>query len=294
MRRTTIQSLLATALALALSAPSQANEPGPAASAVSPQDLLLAIRAADDEATHAAAARILAAAESGNSFAMYDIGSLHRQSRREQAAEFAYDPGKALQWLTRAFDDGRLTAAYKIALTYASLGDDMEAMGWAQMYSHYLRPSEQESGKPQQLRLALLNDLHARIGRDREDAIEARLMALLDKHGAKFEENRKQDEPRHPDWIVEANGCKRTRRPKGEAVQVRVEGHALVEFLVEIEPNGQVGDFAALDSAPSAMHERDLRPLVHRIACQPGNGAARYTFNVLELRGTRTLALSQD
>lgn len=294
MRRSMFQSLLASALALALSAPSLANESAPTAAAVAPKDLLLVIRAADDEATHAAAARILAAAESGNSFAMYDIGSLHRQSRREHAAEFAYDPGKALQWLTRAFDDGRLTAAYKIALTYASLGDDMEAMGWAQLYSHYLRPSEQKSGKPQQLRLALLNDLYSRIGRDREDAIKARLMALLDKHGAKFEENRKQDEPRHPDWIAEANGCKRTRRPRGEAVQVRVEGHALIEYLVEIEPNGQVRDFAALDSAPSAMHERDLRPLVHRIACQPGNGAARYTFNVLELRGTRTLALSQD
>ncbi|HQW82751.1 MAG TPA: hypothetical protein PLQ74_12910, partial [Pseudomonadota bacterium] len=109
---------------------------------VAPADLMLAIRAKDDAATRAAAVRLQASADAGGSHAMYDIGSLYRQSSRKGAAVFAYDPGKALKWLTRAFSAGRLTAAYKVALVYSQIGDDMEAMGWAQLYSQYVRPSE--------------------------------------------------------------------------------------------------------------------------------------------------------
>ena len=176
---------IALCLSMFVCCASLAATPGTAM--VAPQDLILAIRAQNDEATKAAAARLQAAAEAGDSFAMYDVGSLHRQSGRKGAAVFAYDPGKALKWLTRAFDSGRLTAAYKIALTYAAIGDDMEAMGWAQVYSHFMRPIEQRQDRQSQLRLALLNDLYARVGHDREDAIEERLMTLLDKHGPSFE-----------------------------------------------------------------------------------------------------------
>ena len=71
---------------------------------VAPADLMLAIRAKDDAATRAAAVRLQASADAGGSHAMYDIGSLYRQSSRKGAAVFAYDPGKAL--MSRAMGPG--------------------------------------------------------------------------------------------------------------------------------------------------------------------------------------------
>jgi len=63
-------------------------------------------------------------------------------------------------------------------------------MGWAQVYTHFVRPTEKRSGRQIQFRLALLNDLYARIGRDREDAIESRLMTLLDNARTKLRSGR--------------------------------------------------------------------------------------------------------
>jgi hypothetical protein len=250
---------------------------------VAPHDLMLVIGAGNDDATHDAAARIQAAADAGNSYAMYDIGSLHRQSSRKGAAVFAYDPGKALKWLTRAFDGGRLTAAYKIALTYAAIGDDMEAMGWAQMYGHFVRPSEQRSGRQIQFRLSLLNDLYARVGRDRESAIEARLMTLLDKHGQSYEDGLRRSEPRHPDWVDDEDGCKLTPLPIHYEKPMRQPDDGLVEYLVEIDTEGRPGAFAALDSTPQAMIERDLRDQVQRLDCKPLR-RTRYAFQNFHLQ----------
>lgn len=294
MRRSTFQSLLASALAFALSAPSLASESAPSVAAVAPKDLLLVIRADDDDATHGAAARLLAAAEAGNSFAMYDIGSLHRQSRRKNAAAFAYDPGKALRWLTRAFDGGRLTAAYKISLTHAALGDDMEAMAWAQVYSHYMHAAEQKRGQPQQLRLALLNDLYSRVGRDREEAIRKRTIALLEQHGPRFEDRSKHADPLHPEWIRDAATCQVKELPKGLRPAVRVPASGMVEYLVEIESDGSPGEFVSLDAAPHPMHARDLRQLVSRVECQPATTAPRYVFQNFTLQFGPRLRLIED
>ncbi|MBL0041853.1 MAG: hypothetical protein IPP28_12600 [Xanthomonadales bacterium] len=264
-----------------------------AAAPIAPGDLMLVIGAKNDEATKAAAARIQSAADAGNSFAMYDVGSLHRQSSRKGAAVFAYDPGKALKWLTRAFDGGRLTAAYKVALTYAAIGDDMEAMGWAQVYTHFVRPTEKRSGRQIQFRLALLNDLYARIGRDREDAIESRLMTLLDKHGPSYEAGVRRNEPRHPDWIDDEDDCKLTELPIRHNEPVRQPVDGLVEYLVEIDTQGRPGAFVALDSAPQAMIERDLRDLVQRLDCKPQR-RTRYAFQNFQLQYGSRLRLESD
>lgn len=263
------------------------------AAPLNPDDLMRVIRAEDDPATHAAAARVQAAAESGNSYAMYDLGSLYRQSSRKGKPVFAYDPGKSLKWLVAAFDGGRTTAAYKIALVYAELGDDMEAMGWAQVYSHYLHPEEERTGKQQQLRLALLNDLYARIGTDHKDAIEARLMTLLDRHAAKFEANVKRNELLDDRWTRDDDDCKLTNPPDGHRAGLRAPGYGLVEFLVAIDHDGSTGEFAALDAAPVAMHDQDLRQLVSRLRCDPDR-RARYAFQIFNVQDDPELRLEND
>ena len=289
----TLLRTLSLIAALLIAAPSAVVLAAKAEPAIAPADLMLVIDAKNEEATKAAAARIQAAADAGNSFAMYDVGSLHRQSSRKGAAVFAYDPGKALKWLTRAFDGGRLTAAYKVALTYAAIGDDMEAMGWAQVYTHFVRPTEKRSGRQIQFRLALLNDLYARIGRDREDAIESRLMTLLDKHGPSYEAGARRNEPRHPDWIDDEDDCKLTELPIRHNEPVRQPVDGLVEYLVEIDEQGRPGTFAALDSAPQAMIERDLRDHVQRLDCKPQR-RTRYAFQNFQLQYGSRLRLESD
>lgn len=255
------------------------------APAVAPGDLMLVIEAKNDEATKAAAARIQAAADAGNSYAMYDIGSLHRQSSRKGAAVFAYDPGKSLKWLTRAFAAGRLTAAYKVALVYAQIGDDMEAMGWAQLYSQYVRPSERSgSVGQQQLRLALIDDLYARVGRDREDAIDARRMTLMDRHGRDHLANQDRAEAQHADWAPRGTRCTATAAADSLANQLQLPGHSLIEFLIEVAPNGGVARYAVLDAAPFAVNERDLKALVEGLSC-PDARAGQYLFHFVQVQG---------
>lgn len=250
---------------------------------VAPSDLMLAIRAKNDDATRAAAARIQAA-DAGNSYAMYNIGSLHRQSTRKGAAVFAYDPGKALKWLTRAFSAGRLTAAYKVALVYSQIGDDMEAMGWAQLYSQYVRPSERSgSVGQQQLRLALIEELFSRIGNNREDAIEARRLTLMDRHGREHLSNQDRNESQHGDWAARGSRCTATAAADGLANRLQLPGHSLIEYLIEVSPKGGVEQFAVLDAAPFAVTERDLQTLLAGLTCPDVRGG-KYLFHFVQVR----------
>lgn len=260
---------------------------------VAPADLMLVIRAKNDQATRDAATRIEAAAEAGNSFAMYDIGSLHRQSSRKGAAVFAYDPGKSLKWLTRAFSAGRLTAAYKIALIYSEIGDDMEAMGWAKLYSQFVRPSERTVGQ-QQLRLALMDELYRRIGRDREEAIDARKMTLIDRHGRDHEANQKVAAIQHPDWAERGLRCEPAPAAESLASRLQLPGHSLIEFLVKVDAKGKVDDYATFDAAPYAVSERDLRALMKDLACPAGRNRDQYLFHFVQVRSPNTQELTED
>lgn len=281
----TLLRTLSLIAALLIAAPSAVVLAAKAEPAIAPADLMLVIDAKNEEATKAAAARIQAAADAGNSYAMYNIGSLHRQSSRKGAAVFAYDPGKSLKWLTRAFAAGRLTAAYKVALVYAQIGDDMEAMGWAQLYSQYVRPSERSgSVGQQQLRLALIDDLYARIGRDREDAIEARRMTLMDRHGRDHLANQDRAESQHGDWATRGARCTATAAANSLSNQLQLPGHSLIEFLIEVAPNGGVARYAVLDAAPFAVAERDLKALVEGLSC-PDARTGQYLFHFVQVQG---------
>ena len=264
-----------------------------AAATVAPADVMRVIRAADDDATRASAARLQAAAEAGDSFAMYDIGSLHRQPGRKGAAVFAYDPGKALMWLTRAFNAGRLGAAYKIALTYAAIGDDMEAAGWASVYAHYLRPYEAANDAPNPLRVNLMNDLQTRIGRGREEAVDARRMTLLDKHSARFEAARKQPAAAHPQVIEAGDACTHAVPANGYGAELALPTDVLVEYVVQIQPNGRPGTFAVLDAASQAIADRAVQSLVERMNCKPRN-AERYAIQSFQLQSGPRLRQNED
>ncbi len=281
----TLLRTLSLIAALLIAAPSAVVLAAKAEPAIAPADLMLVIDAKNEEATKAAAARIQAAADAGNSYAMYNIGSLHRQSSRKGAAVFAYDPGKSLKWLTRAFAAGRLTAAYKVALVYAQIGDDMEAMGWAQLYSQYVRPSERSgSVGQQQLRLALIEDLYARIGRDREDAIDARRMTLMDRHGRDHLANQDRAEPQHADWAPRGTRCTASAEADRLANRLQLPGHSLIEFLIEVAPQGGVARYGVLDAAPFAVAERDLQALVDGLSC-PDARAGQYLFHFVQVQG---------
>lgn len=299
MRRSRFRSLLLSSFALAFTATVAAAD-STAPAAVAPEDLALTIRAHNDEATRAAAARILAAAEGGNSIAMYDLGSLQRQSKRKGAAVASYDLDQAISWLTRAFDQGRITAAYKLSLAYAESGQPLEAMAWTQVFSYYTlhqrdpQGSEEPSSAHRNLVAAALKAAYERLDRSQEAAIRERTIALLEAHGPQFESNRGRVEPQHVGWALGADHCKFARPVKGSWVVSRTPTTGLVEFLVAVQPNGGAAEVVALDSAPEPMHERQLRALAQRVTCTDASDQTRYLFQNFTFHAGPRLELARN
>jgi hypothetical protein len=263
----------------------------PTVPAVSANDLAALISEPQSEAANAAAARLLRAAEAGNSFAMYDIGSLARQTERSGASSIAYDPGMALKWLTRAFDHGRLMASYKLALTYRDIGDTLEAMAWAQVYAHYQDEiSRTESRTPSNVDAApkqrsdgmvasLMAGLYAELGADKSESIRLRTIALLQEHGPRFEPAYKRGvDPAHLGDIPRIEGCVPPKRmPRGIWQHGRIKDSAPVEALIQIDAEGRPLQVHLFDFSRKALNAASTMKLVMTYRC-PAAASSRWTF----------------
>ncbi|MBK8283852.1 MAG: hypothetical protein IPK97_02665 [Ahniella sp.] len=219
------------------------------------------------------------AADAGNSYAMYNLGTLARQSRFKDDGVVKYDPGAALMWLTRSFDAGRISAAFKIAVVHRELGDPLEAMGWLQVYSYYLKGGanprpEKELGW---LRRGPVADLMAKLQVDLkgtgEADIRARTVALLEYHGTRFEAA-----PRTPYPPIDDCGVKRP--PKGfRASVVHPVQSSMVEIVAVVEPDGSAREVFVLDSTPDAMTVSFMRQSGFSVFCPKSEETAdRHVF----------------
>jgi hypothetical protein len=252
---------LAGALWLA-SAPSLAAVP-----AVSGGDLAILISAPESAPALDAAARLRQAAESGNSFAMYDLGSLSRQHERKRDSALGYDPGLALKWLLQAFRNGRDLAAYKLALTYREIGDTLEAMAWIQVYSHYnIGPKTKSDGAA----ASLMASLYDELGEDPHEAIRQRTISLLQQHGPQHEAASKRgiDAASLGDIALMDENCRWPKKlPRGLWQRGRIRESAYVEALVRIDDAGKPSEVHLMDYARRALHPATTRDLVLRYRC---------------------------
>ncbi len=252
---------LAGALWLA-SAPSLAAVP-----AVSGGDLAILISAPESAPALDAAARLRQAAESGNSFAMYDLGSLSRQHERKRDSALGYDPGLALKWLLQAFRNGRDLAAYKLALTYRDIGDTLEAMAWIQVYSHYnIGPKTKSDGAA----ASLMASLYDELGEDPHEAIRQRTISLLHQHGPHHEAASKRgiDAASLGDIALMDENCRWPKKlPRGLWQRGRIRESAYVEALVRIDDAGKPSEVHLMDYARRALHPATTRDLVLRYRC---------------------------
>jgi len=209
------------------------------------------------------------AADAGNSYAMYNLGSLARQARFKDDPIVRHDPGAALMWLTRSFDAGRLTAAFKIAVVHRELGDSLEAMGWLQVYTYYMKGGE--NPRPVEdlpwLRRGHVADLMAKLQKDLKGVddtkIRERTIALLQQHGSRFDAA-----PRTPTIDANVNDCRVKRPPKGfrSAVVHPVES-SLVEIVAVVDAGGSARNTLILDSVPDAMTASGMRQYGYNIHC---------------------------
>lgn len=234
---------------------------------------------AETENRQVALAAIRQAADAGNSYAMYNLGSLARQSRFREDEVIKYDPGAALMWLTRAFAAGRLTAAFKVAVVHRELGDPLEAMAWLQVYSYYLKGGANPvpEARQQRLRRGHIADLMAKLQDDlkgtEEAQIRERTIALLEGHGTRFE-------AALPTPTPDMAACDVKRPPKGfKASIVHPVESSLVEIVAVVDQDGSTRDVFVLDSTPDAMTVSGIRQYGYNVFCPPQESAdARVVF----------------
>lgn len=240
-----------------------------------------------------ALAQIRAAAEAGNSYAMYNLGSLARQSRFRDDGVVRHDPGAALMWLTRAFDAGRLSAAFKVAVTHRELGDPLEAMAWLQAYTYYMKGGDKPlpDARLNWLRRGHIADLMAKLQNDLKgtdpEAIRLRTIALLDQHGARFEAAGRTPVP-------EGRSCQVKRPPKGfRASVVHPVESSLVEIVAVVDPDGSARDVFILDSTPDAMSAKAMRQYGFSVVCRAQDGADKHivflTWNFVNYSNTNQM-----
>ncbi len=253
---------LASALYLVTATQSLASVP-----AVSGRDLATLISAPESAPALEAAARLRHAAESGNSFAMYDLGSLSRQHERKSGSALGYDPGLALKWLLQAFRNGRDLAAYKLALTYRDIGDTLEAMAWIQVYSHYnIGPKTKSDGAA----ASLMASLYDELGDDQREAIRQRTISILQQYGPQHEAASKLgiDPAILGDIALMNEGCSWPKKlPRGLWQRGRIRESAYVEALVRIDDAGKPSEVHLMDYARRALHPATTRDLVLRYRC---------------------------
>lgn len=264
------------------------------ASAVWSHDLKVLIADAQSEPAQQAAARLLALAEGGNSYAMYDVGSLARQSERKPGMALPYDPGLALKWLLRAFDNGRYTSAYKLALTYREIGDTLEAMAWAQVSDFYSKPTGKPAAAPKGRRggegmiASLMASLYAELGNDKSEAIRLRTIALLQEHGPRYESalKRRYIAAELGDIEIVADCALPRRLPRGIWQHGRARESAHVEALVRINAEGLPTEVHLLDFSRRALNATTTQNLVSSYRC-PASNAPRWIFANLVLDSGR-------
>lgn len=226
-------------------------------------------------------------AEAGDSFAMYDLGSLAHQKRFQDDTVIHYDPGAALMWLTRAFDHGRFTAAFKLAVVHRELGDHLEAMAWLQVYSYYYKGGSTSAKAERPLEASgavawLMAALQAALKSVPPETIRQRTIALLETHGAKFEQA-----PRISS--TSADGCVVRPPPKG----FRLEGSrrhdpSIIELVATIGPDGSASQSFVMDSVPDPMTAKMGRQFGFAIRCPEvaADSPERHAFVTFNYRGT--------
>ncbi len=254
--------VIASALWLFASEPAAAAVP-----AVSGQALAALISEPGSDEARQAAAQLRIAAEAGNSFAMYDLGSLSRQHERKSGGALAYEPGLAIQWLLRSFRNGRKLGAYKLALSYRDIGDTLEAMAWIQVYSHYATGPETKSDGTI---ASLMATLYAELGEDQTDAIRQRTITLLQQYGPQFEAaiSRGHDPGILGDISLMNEECTSPKRmPRGLWQRGRIRESAFVEALVRIDEQGKPSQVHLFDFSRRALHPATTRDLILRYRC---------------------------
>ncbi|AVP97638.1 hypothetical protein C7S18_10700 [Ahniella affigens] len=234
---------------------------------------------------HTALAALKQHAEAGNSFAMYDLGSLVHQTRFKDDAVIRPDPGAALMWLTRAFDNGRFTAAFKLATVHRELGDHLEAMAWLQVYTYYWKGGNRTAQRSLPTSGAaawLMARLQAELKSVPEESIRQRTIALLEAHGTKFEQA-----PATPSDSAE--GCDVRPPPKGFRFDgSRRHDPSIVELVARIAPDGSASESFVMDSVPDPMAAKMARQFAFAIRCPEvsADSPERHAFILFNYRGT--------
>lgn len=235
---------------------------------------------------------LMAAVRAGDVEALYVAGSLYRQGPSHPAQVLPLDLDKARELLLQASLKGSLPAMAKLAQVEFDAGRYAEAMDWAQVFSYYWR----EFDDFDESRALHLKDLLKRIG-DKlgvidDEALRRRVIAVLDRYGAKIEtaiaerRARQAQQTQHsPLRVVDTRGpASRPRR-----VRTMPDESGLAEFYLAIDAKGRVARFWLLDAVPDAAMADKLDDVFRTLRFNEiKSGESVYRF------GLQTVAFSKN
>ena len=199
-------------------------------------------------------ARAQECAAQGEALSAYVLGSLYRQPGRLPGVLDA-DPGRALQLLIQAAGGGERLAFAKVAETYLALGDNFEAMAWAQAYAHL---EKAEDGQASGYAANLVQRIQAALGDAVGTAVDERAKAIIARDGVAYAQARAAaSKAPDPDELVP--DTRRRSREVESNPRIRVPDSGFVEFVLDVGPDGHVINVRVLDATPASNLSRDLR-----------------------------------
>lgn len=235
-------------------------------------DLLLDARR-DAPEREAALRRLIAAADSGDGYAQYVLGSLYRLGDRHPAQLLGRDESRAALYLSNAAVQGWVIALAAMAELRLDQGNAREAIVWTQLYIHYdaIRAADYPVAPDSRRAYAasLLHRCSQKLTLDEAlaDAIDADVAAFVDRHGASMEtgntDRQEADEdtslgvPRLPAGMKElASGSRATG----------LDAPGMAMYLIGVNQAGRVEHVHVIDSLPDhrvaaalRRHARQLR-----------------------------------
>jgi hypothetical protein len=219
-----------------------------------------------EERQLAEARRIAFAADRGDSYAQYVIGSLYRLGKRHPAALYERDDHKAEIYLSNAAAHGQVYAMAGMAELELLRKHPMEAMVWSQVFALYesvLVHASDDQPSRQAYAAYLIQRADEKLGHDDEVRlkIQSHFLAFQQQHDATIraallEHGNLQSGTAEPGLEMLNARDRYLGEPNAIEERMKTPGHAV--FLLGVDTQGKVQTELVLDSLPDALFAQGL------------------------------------
>jgi hypothetical protein len=207
------------------------------------------------------------AANAGDRYQQYILGSLYRVGKQIPGALVARDDAKARLYLSNAAAHGELHAMAKMAEILLEEKDAFNAMVWAQVYGHYALESDAQmpsSSKRGGYFADLLHRISTVLDSGRMPEVSTHVAAFLDAHDGDIRSGMNATQDDYESGDTHGNNQTPTRFLPMVAQLAQHRRDCFVEYLVEFAADGSAKQAWLLDALPDVSVGEGLRTVAMR------------------------------